>query len=165
MALFELKPYPVPEPKRKTCDHEWILKIYVKSNGLEVVCYECTICFKCDDRKLGYKKAKKEWNLSDDEICSLGVRNKEMRNRWYHERMHDGSQAWWEWYQGYLNSPEWNTRRMAVLARDGGMCQAKCGRKATQVHHLSYMEVGNEPLEDLASVCEDCHKMIHRREL
>lgn len=70
--------------------------------------------------------------------------------------------AWWDWYAAYLACPEWHVRRAAVLERDGGRCRVEgCDRPATQVHHLTYERVGYELLDDLAAVCDECHRKIH----
>ena len=66
-------------------------------------------------------------------------------------------------YQVYVveGSPEWHCRRLAVLARDGHICTICEKNQATQVHHITYDNLGNEPLEDLQSVCEECHNNLH----
>jgi len=46
------------------------------------------------------------------------------------------------------------------MARDNHMCQY-CGGEATEVHHLTYENIGNEPLEDLIAICRLCHKDQH----
>lgn len=64
-------------------------------------------------------------------------------------------------YQRYLRSPEWRKRRRAALERDRHACQW-CGcRYRLQVHHLTYERFGNERLEDLVTLCDDCHKGVH----
>lgn len=65
-----------------------------------------------------------------------------------------------EEYNDYLSSDIWRHKRERVLERDEGNCRA-CGiNGATQVHHLSYRFVGNEPLYDLVSICTACHDKI-----
>ena len=65
-----------------------------------------------------------------------------------------------KWYQDYLASPEWKAKRMVVLARCGGVCEA-CGKSpATQVHHTTYEHIFHEPLWELRGVCEACHDEI-----
>jgi 5-methylcytosine-specific restriction endonuclease McrA len=66
-------------------------------------------------------------------------------------------------YQKFLNSPYWKMVRKEVLQRDKKMC-TKCGSTADlQVHHLTYVNHGNEMyhLEDLVTLCEICHKKEH----
>jgi hypothetical protein len=70
------------------------------------------------------------------------------------------SALWWSWYSSYLDSPAWKQKRQKVLSRDNFMCLG-CGGAAQQVHHVSYKNVGYEPLEDLASICVNCHRHIH----
>lgn len=66
-----------------------------------------------------------------------------------------------EKYAAYLLTPEWKNRRRRVLERDGYTCKA-CGvERATQVHHKTYDHIFNEPLWDLESVCDACHRNLH----
>jgi len=65
-----------------------------------------------------------------------------------------------ERYQRYLCSPEWNSKRNAVIERARGECE-KCGRTARHAHHLTYIRKYNERLEDLQALCEECHDGIH----
>lgn len=67
----------------------------------------------------------------------------------------------WRWYDTYLQTPEWETRRKAVMARARNTCEGCQAADATQVHHLTYERVGNEMLFDLVAVCDDCHAQIH----
>ena len=65
-------------------------------------------------------------------------------------------------YAEYLNSPSWAQRREIVLARDGHKC-AGCGSMAElHVHHCTYERFGYEPLGDLITLCESCHKAVHK---
>jgi 5-methylcytosine-specific restriction endonuclease McrA len=72
--------------------------------------------------------------------------------------------AFWDAYAVYLQSPAWLTRRAKVLKRDGYLCQACREHRASQVHHLTYAHVFDEPLFDLVSVCEGCHKELKTKE-
>lgn len=66
-----------------------------------------------------------------------------------------------QFYESYLESPKWASKRDAALKRDRWLCQGCLSRKATQVHHLTYDHLGNELLWELQSVCIECHKLIH----
>lgn len=75
--------------------------------------------------------------------------------------------AWWAAYSAYLLSDRWRSKRDRVLKRDNGLCQACLTRQASQVHHLTYDhcqnaqgEFGYEPLFDLESICEICHRAL-----
>ena len=66
-----------------------------------------------------------------------------------------------EEYREYLQSPEWRIKRTLVLDRCMNVCEG-CGLKtATQVHHLTYRNIGNEFLFELKGLCVDCHRRIH----
>jgi 5-methylcytosine-specific restriction endonuclease McrA len=71
--------------------------------------------------------------------------------------------AWWNDYAEHLASEEWASIRKQALARDGHLCQHCRMRKATVVHHLTYGHVGDEQLDELLSLCTECHRAIHRK--
>ena len=64
-------------------------------------------------------------------------------------------------YIHYINSEAWNKRRQLILERDNHICKYCNKNSATQVHHLSYLNLGNESDFELLSVCSSCHKIIH----
>lgn len=70
------------------------------------------------------------------------------------------NRQWWDWYNQYTQSGQWQKRRQKVFERDGYRCQACLEKEATEVHHLNYAHVGNEPLFDLIAVCHACHESI-----
>lgn len=67
-------------------------------------------------------------------------------------------------YEAYLQSSEWEYRRMLVLDRDNHTCQACLHEAATEVHHLVYDHLFAEPLFDLVAICHDCHALITARD-
>lgn len=65
-------------------------------------------------------------------------------------------------YEDYLKSPEWKAKRLLRLEKDYFLC-TECGEnKAQEVHHLTYVNLFNENIEDLQSVCRKCHTKIHQ---
>jgi 5-methylcytosine-specific restriction endonuclease McrA len=66
-------------------------------------------------------------------------------------------------YRQYLLSEKWRYKRIRVIWRDGAACRYCGSRKYIEVHHLTYKNFGNEPLEYLISACKSCHKKIHKR--
>lgn len=169
MALFKIEDYPVAEPVRRRylCPHPVkTFRRYTYNNGGDRYCYQCHECAGKIQPHLGRRRAMAEWGVSSydcdfaDEVdhgLSSGAWEAKLALM---ERAE--SAAWWDWYNGYLNSPQWTARRMAVLERDGNKCRG-CRAPASQVHHLSYQFVGREPLEDLVAVCDRCHENVHRR--
>jgi hypothetical protein len=72
-------------------------------------------------------------------------------------------QAWREDYQTHLQSNTWRQKRELVFRRARYTCEA-CGLdEAWEVHHLSYDNLGDEPLWELAAVCQGCHRRITER--
>ncbi|MGR3557184.1 MAG: HNH endonuclease [Sagittula sp.] len=65
-------------------------------------------------------------------------------------------------HANYLNSPEWAERRLQVMDRANSLCEGCRKTRASEVHHLSYRNWGNEFLFELVALCGDCHDRIHR---
>ena len=64
-------------------------------------------------------------------------------------------------YQRYIQSGAWKAKRRLVLKRSGNMCETCKKRIATQVHHVTYENFGDEPLDDLLALCFLCHAKEH----
>jgi hypothetical protein len=61
-------------------------------------------------------------------------------------------------YQRYLASREWALKREAVKKRCNNICE-RCGvNPVKQVHHLTYIRLYKEKLEDLQGICKECHE-------
>ncbi|MDF2591937.1 MAG: hypothetical protein K0S75_1403 [Clostridia bacterium] len=67
-------------------------------------------------------------------------------------------------HNDYLNTQHWELARSAVLKRDENRC-ADCGisneKKPLEVHHITYIRRGKEHLDDLMTLCQDCHQERH----
>jgi hypothetical protein len=68
---------------------------------------------------------------------------------------------WWRQYDQHVNSPAWKVIRRAVMERAKGICEGCGSRPATQVHHQTYKNFGNEFLWELKAVCDHCHARCH----
>ncbi len=71
--------------------------------------------------------------------------------------------VWWAWYTEYLQSREWQKIRGERLDFDGRRCTLCSFETGLQVHHLTYDFVGQERIEDLRTLCEECHQDQHER--
>lgn len=70
----------------------------------------------------------------------------------------------YEYYTNYINSHEWKILRKIILERDNYWCQC-CGMApATDVHHITYERLGNEETQDLTSLCNKCHNVLHLKD-
>ena len=68
----------------------------------------------------------------------------------------------WGYQQGFNYG--YSSRRSAVLHRDNYTCQC-CGKKncRLEVHHIKFKSNGGTDDErNLITLCEDCHKKVHR---
>lgn len=65
-------------------------------------------------------------------------------------------------YREYLQTPEWQARRLRALERAGHRCQVCNDGKQLNVHHRTYERRGNERDEDLFTLCRGCHSIFHR---
>lgn len=68
-------------------------------------------------------------------------------------------------YEEYLGSSRWQAKRQIALAAATYKCQ-KCGfftpkGKGLHVHHLTYRNLGDEPVSDLQVLCKRCHMLRH----
>jgi hypothetical protein len=65
-------------------------------------------------------------------------------------------------YAAYLLTPVWLEKRKAVMYRCKYWCEwIGCSDRAVNVHHLTYANVGHEPLTDLIAVCRRHHGNAH----
>ena len=59
----------------------------------------------------------------------------------------------------YYRSPPWQALREQVKERSGGWCEWCRWRRARDVHHLTYVRLYRELLEDLMHLCRFCHRL------
>lgn len=67
-------------------------------------------------------------------------------------------------YAQFLNSPYWRSAS-AIFRALREMCEVCKTEKSTQVHHLSYKNLGRERDEDLQAVCAGCHTDHHKQKV
>jgi 5-methylcytosine-specific restriction endonuclease McrA len=64
----------------------------------------------------------------------------------------------------YLASRQWKDLRIQVLKRDNFQCR-KCqvANVPFEIHHITYIRLGNEELSDLVTLCRSCHQQVHNK--
>ena len=68
-------------------------------------------------------------------------------------------------YYQYLDSERWKKKATKRMSMDNYKC-VKCGSaKNLAVHHITYDRLFCEPMDDLITVCNNCHKKIHENDL
>lgn len=59
-------------------------------------------------------------------------------------------------------STRWQRLRESVFKRDGQACVMCGATQPLQVHHRRYPKAwGMETIDDLVTLCDDCHKKLH----
>lgn len=159
-----------------TCEHEEMrLRYRESSNGVIQYRRQCMTCGHLSQAISHAKLSVEEKQNAEEVDDGIAERWYEARNAYVkdayeqlerkrQQMLAQQNQEWWDWYNGYCRTAEWQARRTAVFNRDNFMCQACLQRPAEQVHHLTYKHVGNEPLFDLVSVCTRCHNTITEME-
>ena len=64
-------------------------------------------------------------------------------------------------YRDYINSKAWKIKRLERIKLDGYRCQICGTTRRLNVHHLTYIRLGCEDLDDLITLCESCHERVH----
>lgn len=64
-------------------------------------------------------------------------------------------------YHEYIDSPEWRERVNHYKELAGRRCQ-ECGATTRLTgHHRHYLNIGNEPPDDIEILCWPCHRKRH----
>lgn len=67
-------------------------------------------------------------------------------------------------YKEYLKSEEWKEKKMKRIEHDKYRCKLCGSGKNLQVHHITYENFPNETIDDLVTVCRNCHIEIHEKD-
>ena len=164
----------IPEPTYKIVEREFSCahpttetRCKVDRLGRDMFLKQCQVCGQAASSAIAHSKVEHKGSvLAFDYDAEQAWRDKRdsrykdlVYSRYIDKRV-EHTTAYYE----YLQGQKWHAKRYRVLSRDGYKCQACLERKATQVHHLTYDRIFNEPLFDLVSVCKDCHAEIHDKE-
>ena len=150
----------------ESCEHSLEIRKLVCSNGAIQFKKQCTQCGKgltAIAQRTLTRQEQVGAPLYDSEL-QANVRHAAWEQRKGLTEAEERA-CWQEWYNGYLNSAVWRRRRKAVLDREHRICQSCKKVRATRAHHLTYANVGAEPLFELVAVCTYCHKEIHNLEV
>ena len=89
-------------------------------------------------------------------MSELRPKGKDTKNAFY-KRFKD--------YNDYLKSNEWKQIRKLYFKGKRKSCLCCKSTKIIQLHHKSYKRLGTtSEIKDLISVCNSCHKKIHKLE-
>ena len=133
----------------------------VNAAGRRYYQHQCLDCAEAVGTQIASASALADGHIPPPFNEEAMARSRAETRRFYAEQKAARNQAWWDWYDGYLLTDAWRTKRAQVLKRDNGLCQGCLKHQATQVHHLTYDHVGDELLFELASICDECHERAH----
>lgn len=68
-------------------------------------------------------------------------------------------------YLTYICSKEWEDKKVEFRTSGHyrGCCYVCDSKGLLDIHHDTYVNLGNEKLEDLLELCRGCHDILHRR--
>jgi uncharacterized protein (DUF1697 family) len=61
----------------------------------------------------------------------------------------------------YMNSEKFNKKRLEVYKKYDYRCNVCGSEKNLQIHHKNYLNIFQEPIEDLELLCAECHTKRH----
>lgn len=61
----------------------------------------------------------------------------------------------------YLKSAQWKQLKQQRRLIANNKCERCLSSSPLELHHITYKNLGNENIEDLALVCRRCHQHIH----
>lgn len=64
-------------------------------------------------------------------------------------------------YREYIESASWSEIRLRRIKLDRFTCQMCGTAKNLVVHHITYDRLGHEDINDLITLCHDCHEKVH----
>jgi hypothetical protein len=155
------------------CDHpEKEFRRRIKTNGARFITQQCLKCGQSSDFLISRDSFTEEqfeaMPMWDEERAKEG--GHDAWKRWQEQHAAEkaleqaaADAAFWEKYDLYLASPEWRRKRLLILKRDNWTCQACLIAEATDVHHHTTVNLGNELCWQLISICRPCHDRIPSR--
>lgn len=142
------------------CLHDGECSVVRKRNSRGKPMYKmmCHTCGYAGGNALSHRYVRLNYSIS--KIPAFDENKSNMLWAVYKKKRNDD---WKEKYPAYLQTQEWKIKREEVFRRDNYLCQFCHHYSATQVHHLSYDNIFNEPLEDLVAICRTCHDKHHNK--
>jgi len=146
------------------CDFKFAKQ--AKSNGDWMLKQQCSNCGQSAGKTFKFELIGGKQNLfkiplfDEEKLQAYYDRQQLKRQADYAVELDEKRKVYYE----YLKSDKWKLKREKVMLRDKNVCQACLTRTATDVHHLTYERIYNEPLFDLVAICRQCHEKIHELE-
>lgn len=112
----------------------------------------------------------KEYNDYTSPICSKET--KQIVKKYSHKEVvvkkDLGGKKFGNWdrskYKEYLQSDKWRTFKNKLKRLRGNRCEVcQAPNKILDGHHLTYIRLYNERLDDVQLLCRECHEKVHNR--
>jgi hypothetical protein len=152
------------------CDHPESRQVLeVDRRGVKRYRLQCAVCGRSATGCAAYIKAvevdrDKPVGAWDDELeRSWRTFKNEAWERARERNREDERKLWGLYYNWYLSTPHWRTKREEILKLCRGVCEKCNSRPVSEIHHMNYERLGAEDLEDIAGLCSWCHSETHRR--
>jgi 5-methylcytosine-specific restriction endonuclease McrA len=145
------------------CNHDFMLILFELSNGAFQLREFCKLCYYRNPKPLKQANCdltttpRKTEASYQDFYNNLTLSETEDIRTFLIPFRKELSSDFCKRYTDYMDSDEWKKMRSKILQRDFEKCQI-CGKKAEQVHHLTYVHLKNEYHFELVSLCAECHK-------
>lgn len=71
-----------------------------------------------------------------------------------------------EEYHNYLQSSDWYWKKLEARSEKEYkcfLCFSTPPSVILELHHVTYENIYNEPMEDLRWLCSDCHQKVHKQ--
>ena len=151
--------------EKYSCSHDVqeLRKREIKNGAISYV----KQCVRCGNTSTPIKKV-----IALHQACANEIKEYDyvMAERWRAAKSHEYQHCYKELapllkteYEKYLKSEKWQSKRLQVIAREEDTCEICAEFPVEEVHHLTYVRLGNENLEDLMGLCFICHKIIHNK--
>lgn len=140
----------------------------MKSAHLEVTCTQCKQPFQIEVTSRSNLQHRQQWIKRGlyDTCDSCKERDRLETDQWYEQQQKEALERIHMLqampYRDYLQTPEWQARRLKAMKRAGFRCQlCNAYGKRLNTHHRTYERRGKEYDSDLIVLCQDCHQIFH----
>lgn len=153
--------------KKLQCDHpRTIIRYRLSSSNVKMFKEQCTRCGELIGSWIPHKQIECPEKIKpiDDDLTKRYRDNcHDLEHELLKRKRELEKKDFRGWYNEYLRTPEWYEKRAAVLERCCGICEGCRMATASEVHHLTYQNVGNEFIFELVGLCHNCHERYHEK--
>lgn len=101
-------------------------------------------------------------NSGFSDLYESAITEEEFNNKWLNPKFaHKIPKILLDEYNDYIHSEKWKRKRELRMALDNHECKICFSKTELRVHHITYAELNNEPMNHLLTVCRTCHSLIH----